>query len=251
MAETGGEAALARIDTRDATPWTTYIVAFLAPAAIVYTAFSIYPLIDTIRLSLYTADSHGSVHFTGLGNFVTLLDRPALGGAVLERLRQQSDLLRDPHDRAELDRPGARRAAQPAGALPGAASIAPLIFLPTMLSVVIIGFIWQLILSPLWGIAEGFLNVFGLGGLFAPWLGLESTALVTISLISVWQFVGIPMMLIYAALLNIPDDLVDAATRRRRQPVARLLVDQAAADPADARARRRSSPSSATSTPST
>jgi raffinose/stachyose/melibiose transport system permease protein len=81
-----------------------------------------------------------------------------------------------------------------------------------MLSVVIIGFIWQLILSPLWGIAKGFLNVFGLGGFFAPWLGLEGTALVTISLISVWQFVGIPMMLIYAALLNIPDDLVEAAT---------------------------------------
>ena len=33
----------------------------------------------------------------------------------------------------------------------------------------------------------------------------------TLSLISVWQFVGIPMMLIYAALLNIPDELVDAA----------------------------------------
>ena len=28
---------------------------------------------------------------------------------------------------------------------------------------------------------------------------------------SVWQFVGIPMMLIYASLLNIPDELVDAA----------------------------------------
>ncbi len=65
MTETGGEAALARIDTRDATPWTTYIVAFLAPAAIVYTVFSIYPLTDTIRLSLYAADSHGDVHFTG------------------------------------------------------------------------------------------------------------------------------------------------------------------------------------------
>ena len=52
----------------------------------------------------------------------------------------------------------------------------------------------------------------GLGSLFGPWLGQESTALMTVSLISVWQFVGIPMMLIYAALLNIPDDLLDAAT---------------------------------------
>jgi raffinose/stachyose/melibiose transport system permease protein len=78
--------------------------------------------------------------------------------------------------------------------------------------VVIIGFIWQLILSPLWGVAEGALRTVGLQQLFQPWRGLERTALVTVSLMSVWQFVGIPMMLIYAALLNIPEDLVDAAT---------------------------------------
>jgi hypothetical protein len=32
-----------------------------------------------------------------------------------------------------------------------------------------------------------------------------------VSLISVWQYVGIPMMLIYAALLNIPDEVIEAA----------------------------------------
>jgi raffinose/stachyose/melibiose transport system permease protein len=51
----------------------------------------------------------------------------------------------------------------------------------------------------------------GLGDWFAPWLGEESTALTTLSLISVWQFVGIPMMLIYAALIAIPEDLIEAA----------------------------------------
>ena len=85
------------------------------------------------------------------------------------------------------------------------------IFLPTMLSVVIVGFSWNLILSPLWGVAEGALKSVGLGSWFAPWLGLPSTALITLALISVWQFVGIPMMLIYASLLNIPEELVDAA----------------------------------------
>jgi raffinose/stachyose/melibiose transport system permease protein len=44
------------------------------------------------------------------------------------------------------------------------------------------------------------------------WLGEESSALITISLVSVWQFVGIPMILIYTALLAIPDELGDAAT---------------------------------------
>jgi raffinose/stachyose/melibiose transport system permease protein len=50
-----------------------------------------------------------------------------------------------------------------------------------------------------------------LGSLFAPWLGMQESALITLSLISVWQFVGIPMMLIYAALLSIPDELIEAA----------------------------------------
>ena len=38
------------------------------------------------------------------------------------------------------------------------------IFLPTMLSVVIIGFTWQLILNPLWGIRRTLLGAVGLGG---------------------------------------------------------------------------------------
>ncbi|MEX2321392.1 MAG: sugar ABC transporter permease, partial [Saccharospirillum sp.] len=86
-----------------------------------------------------------------------------------------------------------------------------LIFLPTLLSVVIIGFIWQLILSPLWGVSENFLYSLGLGQYFDAWLGKESSALITLSLISVWQFIGIPMMLIYASLLSIPDELLEAA----------------------------------------
>lgn len=83
--------------------------------------------------------------------------------------------------------------------------------MPTLLSVVIIGFIWQLILSPLWGVSTTIMGAVGLEGWFQPWLGKESSALITLALISVWQFVGIPMMLIYASLLAIPDELLDAA----------------------------------------
>jgi raffinose/stachyose/melibiose transport system permease protein len=57
-----------------------------------------------------------------------------------------------------------------------------------------------------------FLGALHLGFLFGPYLGEEHVALLTVSLISVWQFVGIPMILIYTALLAIPDELVDAAT---------------------------------------
>jgi raffinose/stachyose/melibiose transport system permease protein len=84
-------------------------------------------------------------------------------------------------------------------------------FLPTLLSVVIIGFVWQLILSPLWGVSERLLSLVGLGDWFAPWLGLEGSALITVSLMSVWQYIGVPMMLIYAALIAIPEDIIEAA----------------------------------------
>ena len=85
------------------------------------------------------------------------------------------------------------------------------IFVPTILSFVIVGFIWKLILSPLWGVAPHLLDLVGLKSLFMPWLGKEQYALTALSLISVWQFVGIPMMLIYAALLSIPEEVIEAA----------------------------------------
>ena len=85
-----------------------------------------------------------------------------------------------------------------------------------MLSVVIVGFIWQLILSPMWGIAKGGMSSWWPGASFKPWLGLQGPALVALSLISVWQFVGIPMMLFYAALIGIPDELIEAARSMAR-----------------------------------
>ena len=155
--------------------------------------------------------SSGAVHFTGFSNFVTLLTDTNWAGPFWNAFRNNLIFFAI-HMVVQNSIGLALAVLLSLPALAGRSIYRTLIFLPTMLSFVIIGFIWQLMLSPIWGIAKGALNLFGLGGLFAPWLGLEGTALVTIAFISVWQFVGIPMMLIYAALLNIPDDLVDAAT---------------------------------------
>ena len=208
MAETAGTA---KVDTRDAVPWSTHVLVFLAPAAIIYTVFSIYPLIDTVRLSLYSADANGVTHYAGLSNFVTLLTDARWAGPFWNAFRNNVVFFII-HMVVQNSIGLALAVLLSLPALTGRNIYRTLLFLPTMLSVVIIGFTWQLILSPLWGIAKGALLAVHLGGWFAPWLGLPGTALVTISLISVWQFVGIPMMLIYAALLGIPDDLIDAAT---------------------------------------
>ncbi|WP_211160330.1 sugar ABC transporter permease [Microbacterium sp. MF43] len=85
------------------------------------------------------------------------------------------------------------------------------LFSPAVLSTVVAGFTWLLILSPIWGVARDILEAIGLGELFEPWLGLQGSALVTVSLIAVWQSFGVPMMLFLAALVSIPDELIEAA----------------------------------------
>jgi len=186
----------------------TYILVFLLPAAAVYTVFMVYPLLDSLRLSFFTQGEASEV-FAGLRNYVTLLADPLWSPRFWGALRNNfvffavHMLVQNPIALllAALLASGGR----------ARAVYRTLIFMPTVLSVVIIGFIWQLILNPLWGIAEGLLQAVRLGFLFQPWLGQQSTALVTLSLISVWQFVGIPMILFYTALIGIPEELSEAA----------------------------------------
>ena len=189
-------------------PFPTHILVFLAPAVLIYSLFMVYPLLDSLRLSFFNIRQNQEV-FTGLQNYNTLFTdsnyAPRFWGALknnfvffaVHMLVQNPIGLLLASLLAEKGR--LRRFYR------------TVLFMPTVLSVVIIGFIWQLILNPLWGVSESLLEIVGLGQLFQPWLGRADTALVTVSLISVWQFVGIPMILFYTALIGIPDELIEAA----------------------------------------
>ena len=190
-------------------PVRWHIAVFLAPAVLVYTAIMIVPLFGTLNLALWNKGEGGAV-FVGLANFATLFGDPRWSEAFWNALGNNCwffvvhMLVQNPIGillAAILSGPRLRLAAFYRTA----------IFIPTVLSFVIVGFVWKLILSPIWGIAPGMLDAVGLKFLFVPWLGQEWSALTTLALISVWQFVGIPMMLIYAALLTIPDEVIEAA----------------------------------------
>ena len=190
-------------------PIRWHIAVFLAPAVLVYTAIMILPLFGTLQLSLFK-DVDGSHTYVGLDNFRTLFGDPRWAASFWNALGNNTwffivhMLVQNPIGialAALLSSPRLRMRAFYRTA----------IFIPTILSFVIVGFAWKLILSPIWGVAPGLLDMVGLKSLFVPWLGKEAYALTTLSLISVWQFVGIPMMLIYAALLSIPDEVLEAA----------------------------------------
>jgi raffinose/stachyose/melibiose transport system permease protein len=199
--------AVEAIEIRRPIRW--HIGVFLAPAVLVYTAVMILPLFGTLQLSLFRTVSNAQV-FVGLDNFQTLFSNPRWSASFWNALLNNTwffvihMLVQNPIGvilAALLSSPKLRFSAFYRTA----------IFIPTILSFVIVGFAWKLILSPLWGVAPSLLDLVGLKSLFTPWLGKEEYALTTLGLISVWQFVGIPMMLIYAALLSIPDEVIEAA----------------------------------------
>ena len=198
---------MAEATTRRPVRW--HIAAFLAPAVLVYTALMILPLFGTLQLSLFRSVDNVQ-HFVGFENFRTLFGDARWSVGFWNALLNNCwffvihMLVQNPIGvvlAALLSSPRLRFAALYRTA----------IFIPTILSFVIVGFAWKLILSPLWGVAPNLLDLVGLKSLFTPWLGKEEYALTTLGLISVWQFVGIPMMLIYAALLSIPDEVIEAA----------------------------------------
>ncbi|TPL93932.1 sugar ABC transporter permease [Mesorhizobium sp. B2-3-12] len=195
--------------TRPKRPFHWHIAVFLAPAVLVYTAIMILPLAGTLQLSLFRNVDQSQV-FVGLDNFRTLFGDPNWSVNFWNALRNNvwffiiHMLVQNPVGvllAALLSSPKLRFSAFYRTA----------IFVPTILSFVIVGFAWKLILSPLWGVAPHLLDFVGLKSLFTPWLGKEQYALTALSLISVWQFIGIPMMLIYAALLSIPEEVIEAA----------------------------------------
>jgi len=186
------------------------ILAFVAPATAIYAAFSVWPLAQTIALSFYTDDGDRGLTFAGLANFATLFTDPFWASGFWNALWNNVVFFLI-HMAVQNPIGIALAALLTVPSLAGRSLYRTAIFLPTMLSVVIVGFIWQLILSPLWGVGEGLMSAVGLGDWFAPWLGEERSALIALSLMSVWQFVGIPMLLVHVALLNIPRDIIDAA----------------------------------------
>ena len=190
-------------------PIRWHIAVFLAPAVIVYSILMIIPLLSTLQQSTMTGDlAHRS--FIGLGNFMTLFTDPNWSKAFWNALRNNvyffviNMLVQNPIGiilAALLSNP----------ALRFRAFYRTAIFVPTILSFVIVAFVWKLLLSPLWGITPGLFKFLHLSQFFQPWLGKEEYALTALSLVSVWQYVGIPMMLCYAALLSIPDEVIEAA----------------------------------------
>ena len=176
--------------------WSLFL--FVLPALALYGLFGIAPLLTSMVMSLFDTSRTADV-FIGLANHVYLFTQPVVSARFWNALGNNA-LYFTIHVCVEVPIGLLLAAFLTSGTLRRSEGIyRTLLFIPTTLSVVIVGFIWRLIINPLWGVV-GF-----------PLLGTAATALPTISLMGVWEYFGIPMIFLYSALIAIPDDLVEAA----------------------------------------
>src|SRR5437588_2255284 len=118
-----------------------HLLVFMAPAVLIYSIFMALPLLDSLRLSLFHQNTDGTLVYYGLQNFNTLFNDPYFSVPFWRALLQNFEffavfmLVQNPVAlmlAALLSSRGLR----------GAAIYRTVLFAPTTLSIVIIGWIW-------------------------------------------------------------------------------------------------------------
>ncbi|MCL2069418.1 MAG: sugar ABC transporter permease [Treponema sp.] len=183
-------------------------IPWLLPALLFYVFFMAWPLLDSMRLSFYSGTVGTGRSFAGFDNYVQLftverysvryfgafrntvifflihmLVQNCLGIFFAVLLTNRTMKLRQIYQ--------------------------TIIFLPVTLAVLVTGYLWKLLLNPVW--SGPALRSLGLDFLVRPWLGEPSSALIVVSLVSCWQWIGIPVMMFVAAFRGISEDYIEAA----------------------------------------
>lgn len=87
-----------------------------------------------------------------------------------------------------------------------------IIFIPTLISTMVLGYMWRLLLSPVKGPFAMLLKALEVKNRAAfSVLTNEKTALFAIIFIMVWQYVGLNMVIYTAGLQTVPDELYESA----------------------------------------
>jgi raffinose/stachyose/melibiose transport system permease protein len=85
------------------------------------------------------------------------------------------------------------------------------LFLPVMISGIVVGVIFVALYNPQSGVVNGFLRAVGLGGLAKEWLVDARYAMTSICVMEIWQWLGFHMAVFIAGMQAIPEELYEAA----------------------------------------
>lgn len=84
-------------------------------------------------------------------------------------------------------------------------------FIPVIISTVVIGQLWMKIYNADYGMLNTVLRALGLGKYANAWLADTRTALASVFIAMLWQYIGYHMLLMYAGAKSISPDIYEAA----------------------------------------
>lgn len=180
---------------------------FLAPAVVFYILFMLVPMLGTLAMGFteWTGFNFSDVKFIGFDNFAAMREDPIfwlslrhnlvfLFGAIT--LKTLAALLLA----LALDQ-----------RIPFSNLFRGVFLMPTVISLVVVGIVFRLALSPSLGLVTPFFDAIGLPFLGGDWLGDPDRVLPVIILVDTWHGFGLYMFLFIARLIAIPQELHEAA----------------------------------------
>jgi raffinose/stachyose/melibiose transport system permease protein len=185
------------------------LLTFLLPALLLYTVFIVYPLVSALEYSFYGWSGTKQNGFAGLSNFRDLFTKYPLSEDVWRALAHNCIFF-----------VGTMLIQTTAGLLlavllhrsrRGKRFLQTAYVLPHLVSPIVAGYLWSMMLNPQFGAVNAALRGIGLGSLAQPWRGDPHLALPVAIFVNAWQWVGFPMLLFAAALAGIPEEYHEAA----------------------------------------
>lgn len=176
------------------------------PALLVYLTFTIYPLMDAVRLSFTDFSGVGQANYIGLENYLTVVTDSTYRSILLNTLLYALVVVVFQNGLGLL-------IAALLQSMPIIRNIARVGMLaPAMMSMVAAGFIWQYIYSPLGGGLNEALKILSLGDFQQIWLGNKSIALYSVAAVHIWMYVGYSAAVFLAGYAGISTEVLEAAT---------------------------------------
>lgn len=180
-------------------------VAFALPAILLATFLLFYPFLDSLRVSLLEWTGVGEGTYIGLDNYAELA-----GDDNAVRAIRNTVVFAFANAFLSVGI-GALIAVAISRRIKGAKTFRFLIFLPVLLPAVFFSLVWAVALDGNFGWWNDILGAIH-PSLSRGWLGDPNWVLFAITMVSVLQFVGFPMIIILAALEDVPQEIHEAAT---------------------------------------
>jgi raffinose/stachyose/melibiose transport system permease protein len=178
---------------------------WLLPAMLVFGIFTLLPLAVGLFLSFFAWDGSGDPRFIGLGNYLDALVDPKYGPALIHNVIYAVGTV---VGKVVL---GLGLALLLNTGLRARVVFRTLLFIPVVMSFVVIGILWTWIYSYSNGLLNAILDAVGLSLLKKDWLGDPGTALYAVMAVDLWKWFGFHMVLFLAGLQSIPAELYEAA----------------------------------------